>query len=372
MLYWESISVCNISMLMNQMPTNPNRIALLLVFVIGIVVLLSFAPWLFFLLLFVGPPLWKEYQRRYGTNNTNFFSIIQNVFTKNMNVQDAEVIGQKIRGSVGKKLRNILVVIVAIWLLASSIVVVDAGRTGVYSLFGRVSDQELSSGIHLINPLGKVEMMSVRTEQYTMSKVPMEGQKASDDSIASLTKEGLSVELDITMLYRVNEDRASDLYREVGVNFEEKIIRPEIRSVIREVIAQYEAKDIYSSKRQEAAQLIFDAMSAKLAERGVILEDVLLRNVELPPNLSKAIQEKLAAEQESQRYDFVLQKESKEAERKTIEAKGQRDAQQIINESLSDRYLNYLYIKELKDRQGTIYVPTSPTTGLPLFKGIAQ
>jgi regulator of protease activity HflC (stomatin/prohibitin superfamily) len=359
---------------MSQMQGDPKKAVLLIGGVIFVIVLFFSAPWLFFLLLFVGPPLWKEYQKRYGGGGGSVLSSIQDYFTnkKNMNVQDAEVVGAKMVGGIGRMIRNVAIGIVAIWILVSSIVIVDAGRTGVYSLFGKVGDAELSSGIHLINPLAKVEMMSVRTEQYTMSKVPMEGQKASDDSIASLTKEGLSVELDITMLFRVDEQKASDLYREVGVNFEEKIIRPEIRSVIREVIAQYEAKDIYSDKRQEAAQMIFSLMAEKLAARGVVLEDVLLRNVELPKNLATAIQEKLASEQESQRYDFVLQKEAKEAERKTIEAKGQRDAQQIINESLSDRYLNYLYIKELKDRQGTIYVPTSPTTGIPLFKGIGQ
>lgn len=360
-------------MFMNQMQMNP-RAGIILIGIIVAIILFAKAPWLFFLLLFVGPPLWKEYQRRYGAGDVNVLSSIQDYFTnkKSMNAQDAEVVGQKMSGNIGKMFWNIVLGIVVLWVLFFSVVIVDAGRTGVYSLFGKVSDAELSSGIHLINPLAKVEMMSVRTEQYTMSKVATEGQKPSDDSIASLTKEGLSVELDITMLYRVNESQASNLYREVGVNFEEKIIRPEIRSVIREVIAQYEAKDIYSDKRQEAAQMIFNIMAEKLALRGVVLEDVLLRNVELPKNLATAIQEKLASEQESQRYDFVLEKEKKEAERKTIEAKGQRDAQQIINESLSDRYLNYLYIKELKDRQGTIYVPTSPTTGIPLFKGIGQ
>lgn len=346
-----------------------------LVALFGIVIVLKFAPGIFFILLFLlGPPLWKAFRREFGSFGSGGMGSIINRFLKgnHMNIQDAEIVGEKVRGGVGKWSKRIAIFVVAVWILASSIVVVDAGRTGVYSLFGKVDDEELSSGIHLINPLARVEMMSIRTEQYTMSKVPMEGQKPSDDSIASLTKEGLSVELDITMLYRVNEEKASDLYREVGVNFEEKIIRPEIRSVIREVMAQYEAKDIYSEKRQEAAQKLFELMNEKLANRGVILEDVLLRNVELPKNLATAIQEKLAAEQESQKYDFVLEKERKEAERKTIEAKGQRDAQSIINESLSDRYLNYLYIKELKDRQGTIYVPTNPSTGLPIFKGLGQ
>jgi len=100
------------------------------------------------------------------------------------------------------------------------------------------------------------------------------------------------------------------------------------------------------------------------------MEEAVIRNIGLPAGLTKAIQDKLTAEQEAQRYDFVLDKEKKEAERKRIEAEGQRDSQKIINESLSNEYLNYLYIKELKDRQGTIYVPINPSSGMPMFKGI--
>ncbi len=109
-----------------------------------------------------------------------------------------------------------------------------------------------------------------------------------------------------------------------------------------------------------------------MESRGIIIEEAVIRNVQLPASLAKAIQEKLASEQEAQRYDFVLEKETKEAERKRIEAAGQRDSQKIINESLSNEYLNYLYIKELKDRQGTIYVPVNPSSGIPLFKGIGE
>ena len=140
--------------------------------------------------------------------------------------------------------------------------------------------------------------------------------------------------------------------------------------MIREVIAQYEAKDIYSEKRHEASQQIFDDLVLKLEPRGIELEDVLLRHVELPDDLAQSIQLKLQSEQEAQRYDFLLQTEKKEAERKIIEAEGQRDAQKIINQSLTTRYLEYLYIQSLKDREGTIYVPTNSSNGLPLFRGI--
>jgi len=267
---------------------------------------------------------------------------------------------------------SVIAGILLLWLFFASIVIVDAGETGVYSLFGKVKDEELSSGFHLVIPLAKVTKMSIRTEEYTMSIAQGEGKRTGADAITSLTKEGLSVDLDITVLYHLNEERASDVYKDVGLNYEEKVIRPGIRTSIRDIIAQYEAKDIYSEKRQEAAQKILDALKLQLEPRGIITEDVLLRNVVLPPNLAQAIQEKLQAEQEAEKYDFILQKEEKEKQRKIIEAEGQRDAQTIINQSLTTNYLYYLYIKELKNREGTIYVPTNPSTGMPLFRDLGR
>ena len=264
----------------------------------------------------------------------------------------------------------ILVVLVFVFFSSSFWVVVGAGETGVQSLFGKVKDQEFNSGFHIKNPFIKITKMNIRTQDYTMSVAQGEGQKYGADAITALTKEGLSVELDITVLYHLVEDKASDVYRDVGLTYDEVIIRPQIRSVIREVIAQYEAKDIYSEKRHEAASQIFGILTEKLGSRGIEIEDVLLRHVELPVNLANSIQEKLQAEQESERYEFILEKESKEAERKRLEAEGQRDAQKIINESLTPRYLQYLYIQSLEKREGTIYVPTDPGNGTPLFRGI--
>ena len=267
---------------------------------------------------------------------------------------------------------SIVLAVFALWLFFASIIIVDAGETGVYSLFGKVKDSELSSGFHLVIPLAKVTKMSIRTEEYTMSIAQGEGKKYSADAITSLTKEGLSVDLDMTVLYRLQEEKASDVYRELGLNFDEKIIRPTIRTSIRDVIAQYEAKDIYSEKREEAASKIGDSLKKALDLRGIIIEDVLLRNVALPANLANAIQEKLQAEQEAEKYDFILAKEKKEKERKIIEAEGQQEAQRIINQSLTTNYLYYNYISKLQDREGTIYVPTSPTTGMPLFRELGR
>jgi len=292
---------------------------------------------------------------------------------KNMS-QTIDVDTSQFTGKIKKGLVSFIAVILLLWLFFASIIIVDAGETGVYSLFGRVSDAELKSGFHLVIPLAKVTKMSIRTEEYTMSITQDEGKKAGADAITSLTKEGLSVDLDMTVLYRINEDQASDIYKNVGVkeDIDEKIIRPSIRTSIRDAIAQYEAKDIYSEKRQEASAKIKEALSSDMERRGIIIEDVLLRNVALPANLAQAIQEKLQAEQEAEKYDFILAKEKKEKERKIIEAEGQRDAQKIINESLTNNYLYYLYVSDLKSREGTIYVPTSPTTGMPMFKNIGE
>ncbi|MBD3238513.1 MAG: prohibitin family protein [Candidatus Moranbacteria bacterium] len=282
----------------------------------------------------------------------------------NKNIKDAIT---DVTGKGKKFLLGAVLVILTLFLLINSIKIIEAGETGVYSLFGKVREQELSSGIHLVNPLARITKMSIRTEEYTMSVAQEEGRKKGVDSITALTKEGLNIDLDITILYRLNEQEAAKVYKNVGLDYDEKIIRPAIRSTIREVVATYNTKDIYSEKRQEASSNIFKTLEVKVEPRGIVLEDVLLRNVNLPANLAKSIQDKLQAEQEAQKYDFILAREKKEKERKIIEAEGQRDAQQIINESLTQNYLNYLYINNLENREGTIYVPTNPATGLPVF-----
>jgi regulator of protease activity HflC (stomatin/prohibitin superfamily) len=296
---------------------------------------------------------------------SKFNSNFKNMNTGNIHNVTPNDLMEKLKG----KAKWIILIIVVVLLLPLMVVVVEAGQTGVYSLFGKVKDKELSSGFHLKNPFAKVQKMSIRTEDYTMSNTELEGEKAGADAITALTKEGLSVNLDMTVLYHLEEASASDVYRDVGLNYQEKIIRPAIRSTIREVIAQYDAKVVYSDKRKEAAQRIADNLRTRLGERGIILEDLLLRNVELPSDLRKSIEQKLQAEQEAQKMDFVLEKERKEKERKIIEAEGQRESQRIINESLTDRFLNYQYIKNLENREGTIYVPTDGD-GLPMFKGV--
>ncbi len=258
-----------------------------------------------------------------------------------------------------------------VWLFFASIVIVDAGQTGVYSLFGKVKDNELSSGFHLVIPLAKVTKMSIKNQAYTMSTVSGEGEILGDDAIKPLTKEGLELGIDLTVLYKLEESSASDVYQQY-VSYVDDLIRPSIRSVIRDVVALYETKDIYSEKREEVKQQIQERLSGELENTGIALVKVSLRNVELPAGLAASIQEKLQAEQEAKKYIFILEKESKEKERKIIEAEGQRDAQKIINESLSTNYLYYQYINSLKDRAGTVYVPTGTESGMPLFRELGR
>src|SRR3989338_5295266 len=199
-----------------------------------------------------------------------------------------DVINPKRRYGKFGGLAGVFLVVLLVLIFGSSFwTVVEAGETGVRSFFGKVRDEEFSSGFHLKNPLERITKMNIRTQDYTMSVAQGEGERYGADAISALTKEGLAVDLDITVLYHLVEERASDVYRDIGLAYDEIVIRPQIRSVIREVIAQYEAKDIYSEKRQEAAQKIFVILNDQLEPRGIELEDVLLRHVELPKNLAE-------------------------------------------------------------------------------------
>lgn len=305
---------------------------------------------------------WLLYSKQKNTLNSSFSFLNYNKVPTYYPLPDISALKRKAGITIG-------IILIIIFLL-NAIKVVPAGNAGVFELFGNVSDRELSSGLNLINPLGKVTNMSIRTRDYTMSIAQGEGNRVGDDAIRALTSEGLAVDLDITVLYRLNQDQAAEVYRNVGLTYDETIIRPQIRSTIREVIALYTAKDIYSAKRAEAATQIQTQLADSLQTRGITVEQVLLRNVILPNQLANSIEQKLTAEQESERMEFILERETKEAERKRIEAEGQRDAQQIINQSPTPNYLNYLYIESLKDREGTIYVPTDPNSGVPIFRGI--
>lgn len=252
----------------------------------------------------------------------------------------------------------------------SPAIVVPAGNTGVHEYFGNVKDEELHSGFHLKNPLASIKRMSIRTEEYTMSVAPSEGEKEGNDSIDALTKEGLKVQMDITVFYAMREDKASDIYKELGLKYEEKIVRPEIRSSIRAIASNYNAKDLYSEKREEVEAKILADLKEKIEPRGIIIEQALLRNIILPAKLTDAISDKLEMEQQSQKMVFVLEKEKLEAERKAVEAEGIKKSQDIISKSLTPAYVRWYSIEMMKDLAGSenttfLFVPTD-NQGMPV------
>jgi len=248
-----------------------------------------------------------------------------------------------------KPIKILGIVVVLLGALSSSVRQVDAGFVGVKSLFGKVQKQTLESGLSLINPLMEVTNIDTRTQNYTMSGVHDEGTKSGDDAIKVLTADGLEVTIDLSVLYRVNPTEAPKLLSEIGVNFEDKIVRPITRTRIRDNSVYYDAVALYSTKRDEFQTRIFKTIEVDFKQRGLILENLLVRNITLPASVKSTIEQKINAEQEAQKMQFVLQKEKQEAERKRVEAQGISDYQRIINESLSDRQLQYEQIQAMKE-----------------------
>jgi regulator of protease activity HflC (stomatin/prohibitin superfamily) len=241
------------------------------------------------------------------------------------------------------------VVLALFGILTSCVKQIDAGSVGIQSLFGKVSNTVLSSGLNFVNPLVDVTMLDTKTQNYTMSAVHDEGDKAGDDAIRILTADGLQVEIDLTILYRVIPSEAPKIYREIGPTYVEKIVRPITRTRIRDNAVNYDAVALYSTKRDEFQARISKQIEQEFKARGIFLENVLIRNINLPESVKKTIESKINAEQDSQKMQFVLSKEKQEAERKRVEAQGIADYQRIISESLTDRQLQYEQIKAQKE-----------------------
>src|SRR3989440_9005648 len=246
-------------------------------------------------------------------------------------------------------IRLIGLLLVLLGFITACIVQIDAGYVGVKKLFGKVQQDVLTSGLHLVNPLIEVEKLDSRTQNYTMSGIHDEGTKSGDDAIRVLTSDGLEVTIDLSVLYRLVPEDAPKLIREIGVNYEDKIVRPITRTRIRDNAVYYEAVALYSTKRDEFQQRIFKTIEEDFKKRGLLLENLLVRNITLPAPVKAAIELKINAEQEAQKMQFVLQKERQEAERKRVEAQGIADYQHIISESLSDKQLQYEQIKAWKE-----------------------
>lgn len=245
--------------------------------------------------------------------------------------------------AAGLKLAAIAMVLLGVSL--SCFKQINAGFVGVKVLFGKVHTDVLESGLHFINPLLDVKDMDIKTQNYTMSMVHDEGDQTGDDAIRILTADGLEVAIDLTVLYKVTPSDAPKILNETGLDYNSKIVRPITRTAIRDNAVYYEAVALYSTKRDEFQNRIFSTIEKSFKSRGIILEQLLIRNVTLPTSVKASIESKINAEQDAQKMQFVLQKERQEAERKRVEAQGIADYQKIISSGLTDKQLQYETIK---------------------------
>lgn len=241
--------------------------------------------------------------------------------------------------------------------LSNCFTVVPAGHVGVVDFFGTVSDNTLKAGINFVNPLARIVKMSVKTQELKeVMDVP--------------SKEGLTVQLEVSILYHLNPEKAADVYKTVGENYESIIIEPQFRSVTRGVTASFDARALYTSEREHLSKMILDELEKTIAVRGITVESAPLRRVGLPSGLSASIEQKLQAEQESQRMQFILTKEKQEADRKRIEAQGISDFQKIVNQGLNSQLLTWKGIEateKLANSPNTKVIIVGGKDGLPLI-----
>ncbi len=229
----------------------------------------------------------------------------------------------------------------------SAVKQIEPGYVGVQKLFGKVNNNTLESGLNLINPLVEVVTFDIRTQNYTMTGVNDEGDKSGDDAIRVLSADGLEVIVDLTVLYRVLPNETPRILKEIGTDYRNTIVRPICRTKIRDNAVYYDAISLYSTKRDEFQARIFKTIESDFKSRGLMLEQLLVRNITLPESVKTTIESKINAEQEAQKMTFVLQKEKQEAERKRVEAQGIADYQKILSTGLSDKQLQYEMIKAI-------------------------
>jgi len=234
-------------------------------------------------------------------------------------------------------------------LVTSSVKQIDAGHVGVQTLFGRVQERVLTAGLNVINPLVEVHTFDIKTQNYTMSALETEGDKTGDDAIRVLSADGLEVVIDLTILYSVIPSEAPRIYREIGIDYKNIVVRAITRTKIRDNAVYYDAVNLYSKQRDEFQAKIFADIEKDFKSRGLMLEQLLVRNISLPASVKAAIESKINAEQDAQKMQFVLQKEKQEAERKRVEAQGIADYQRIINSEITDKLLQYESIKAQKE-----------------------
>lgn len=256
--------------------------------------------------------------------------------------------------------RGVLAVVALVLLIvaANSIACVGTGHVGVVTMFGRVTGRTMSEGIHVVNPVARIHELDIKTQEVKeRTSVP--------------SKEGLIMGVEASVLYHLEPERAAEVFRTVGTGYSDVLLVPNFRSAIRAVTASNNASALYSDSREEIAQRILAELRTQVQPRGLHIENVLLRDLQLPEALKQAIEAKQQAQQDAQRMEFVLLKERQEAERKRVEAAGIKDFQDIVSQGISDKLLEWKGIEatiELARSSNTkVVVVGNPKSGLPLI-----
>jgi len=278
-------------------------------------------------------------------------------------------------------MQNILLlaaVIFTILTLSHFFVIIDAGEVGVQVLFGKVRERTLKAGINVVNPFVTIVKYPTRIQEYTMSIDIGEGVRRGDDSVKVRTLDGLEVGVDLTVWWKIDPEKVNKVYEDLAKStyeLEMKIIRPAIRTTVRDTAAMFKMDSLYTGERKDFTNNINDTLITLLGPKSVVVDKVLVRNISLPKLVENAIEEKMKAKQQEEAMEYKKNIASREAEIKEIEAKGLANAQRIINSTLSDKYLQHEAImayEKLANSENTTFVilPTSPTaTGMPLILG---
>lgn len=238
-----------------------------------------------------------------------------------------------------KHVLSIVGILIIVFIIIDGLVSVPPGHVAVIYDRGRgVLEEELPEGLHLKIPFWQTAtIMDTRLQAYTMSVATGEGELYGDDSIEALTKDGQKVEIDVTIQYRIDSQKASDIFRSVGLNYDEKIVRPEVRSVIREVITGYESKELFSLEpRQEASQKMEEKLREEYTDNDILLDSLHVRNVRFSQVYLNSIEEKQVAEQEIQKAEFEKQEAEIRKEKTIIEAQAQAESIRLKGEALAN------------------------------------
>ena len=243
------------------------------------------------------------------------------------------LVARSSRGQPAKGFSSGLVVMIVVALVLTTVgaglVFIEPDQMAVVITpgAGGIRSEPLNAGIHFVIPfLERVERYSILRQTYTMSAVGTEGAVAGDDSIQVRTKDGQQVYIDASVIYAINPAQAIDLYRTWGKGYEENLVRPQARGIIRDVSSQYGIEEIVSTKRAEMEKQITDQLTEKFADSSLILQDFVLRNIRFSDEYAKAVEQKQIAEQQAQQAKFVVESKKQEAEQARQTAQGAADA----------------------------------------------